>query len=95
MPAPPPGMPMYTNVPQSMFGVNNFQWNPTIIPTSGGLPLLAQQFNALSGPQNNGALPLDLENVNAMSVDQELMAGLDMDAVLRNELAQGGQFDLP
>ncbi|KAL7072034.1 hypothetical protein ACQ4LE_008993 [Meloidogyne hapla] len=48
-------------------------------------------------PNNNGpsSLPFDLENVNAMPVDQSAFADLDVDAVLRHELAQGGKFDLP
>ena len=50
-------------------------------------------------PNNNGgggpSLPFDLESVNAMPVDQQAFADLDVDAVLRHELAQGGQFDLP
>jgi hypothetical protein len=45
------------------------------------------------GLANGGALPLDLENVNGL--DQSLLTDLDVDAVLRHELAQGGQFDLP
>nr|CAD2150610.1 unnamed protein product [Meloidogyne enterolobii] len=40
---------------------------------------------------NNGgtSLPFDLESVNAMPVDQQAFADLDVDAVLRHELAQG------
>uniref|UniRef100_A0A183CIR3 Forkhead box protein O n=1 Tax=Globodera pallida TaxID=36090 RepID=A0A183CIR3_GLOPA len=53
----------------------------------------------VSSPGGVGALPLDLENVNAMSVDQALLSDLDVDAMLRHELeldlAQRGQFDLP
>jgi hypothetical protein len=94
-------------VPPPPFGQNNFQWNGPMPPasvTSGGPLLMAHsQFivgqsgtihpgGQLNGMVGGDGLPLDLANVND---DQSMFTDLDVDAVLRHELAQGGQFDLP
>uniref|UniRef100_A0A915MYZ8 Forkhead box protein O n=1 Tax=Meloidogyne javanica TaxID=6303 RepID=A0A915MYZ8_MELJA len=96
---------------QQMFSPdnNNFQqWNrqppPNTFPshinpmTSNNGQIMFPGGGIIGGENNNNnvtSLPFDLESVNAMPVDQQAFADLDVDAVLRHELAQGGQFDLP
>jgi hypothetical protein len=86
---------------------NNFQqqWNhhPSVTFTSqNNQQMLFTQGEIIENNNNNGgggggnsSLPFDLESVNALPVDQNAFADLDVDAVLRHELAQGGQFELP
>uniref|UniRef100_A0A915NTE0 Uncharacterized protein n=1 Tax=Meloidogyne floridensis TaxID=298350 RepID=A0A915NTE0_9BILA len=90
---------------------NNFQqWNrqpPNTFPqhinpmTTNNGQIMFPGGGIMGGGENNNnnnggtSLPFDLESVNAMPVDQQAFADLDVDAVLRHELAQGGQFDLP
>uniref|UniRef100_A0A915NKU2 Uncharacterized protein n=1 Tax=Meloidogyne floridensis TaxID=298350 RepID=A0A915NKU2_9BILA len=70
-----------------------------IAPPPSYQELSAVRGGIIGGENNNNnggtSLPFDLESVNAMPVDQQAFADLDVDAVLRHELAQGGQFDLP
>ncbi|CAK5085542.1 unnamed protein product [Meloidogyne enterolobii] len=99
-----------TNGQQQMFSPdnNNFQqWNrqpPNTFPqhinpmASNNGQIMFPGGGIIGGENNNNngtSLPFDLESVNAMPVDQQAFADLDVDAVLRHELAQGGQFDLP
>jgi hypothetical protein len=82
----------FCTLPQSL-GPGTFQWNPSATAASGQLMggAVEQQF---IGHNQMAALPVDLENVNVMPVDQSLLTDFDVE-VLRRELAQGGQFDLP
>ena len=64
------------------------QWQPNPMDPYCMMPPQQRQPSLFDNQQANGPLPLDLENLN---LPDQGMLDLDLDAVIRHEMAQGMQ----